>query len=52
MKFGRWTSERMQYNFIARVEQGGRWNFSNLSSFLTNNCQAFRGRHPIHSFTA
>src|SRR6267142_3671679 len=37
---------RMQYNFIARVEQGGRWNFSNLSSFLTNSAKHFEAGIP------
>jgi Carboxypeptidase regulatory-like domain/TonB dependent receptor/TonB-dependent Receptor Plug Domain len=45
MKFGV-DVERMQYNFIARVEQGGRWNFSNLSSFLTNNAKHFEAGIP------
>ena len=45
MKFGV-DVERMQYNFIARVEQGGRWNFSNLTSFLTNNARHFEAGIP------
>jgi len=45
MKFGV-DVERMQYNFIARVEQGGRWNFSNLSSFLTNKAKHFEAGIP------
>jgi hypothetical protein len=45
MKFGV-DVERMQYNFIARVEQGGRWNFSNLASFLTNNAKHFEAGIP------
>src|SRR5712664_249996 len=36
LKFGT-DIERMQYNFIARVTPGGRWNFPNLSAFLRNN---------------
>jgi hypothetical protein len=33
--------ERMQYNYIANVEPGGRWNFTNLASFLTNKAKHF-----------
>jgi Carboxypeptidase regulatory-like domain/TonB dependent receptor/TonB-dependent Receptor Plug Domain len=45
MKFGL-DLERMQYNFIARVEQGGRWNFANLASFLANNAKHFEAGIP------
>jgi hypothetical protein len=45
LKFGT-DIERMQYNYIARVEQGGRWNFSNLAAFLTNKAKHFEAGIP------
>ncbi|HXM97119.1 MAG TPA: TonB-dependent receptor [Candidatus Dormibacteraeota bacterium] len=45
LKFGT-DIERMQYNYIARVEPGGRWNFSNLAAFLTNNAKYFEAGIP------
>jgi len=36
----------MQYNYIARVTPGGRWNFSNLASFLTNKAKHFEAGIP------
>jgi hypothetical protein len=45
LKFGT-DVERMQYNYIARVEPGGRWNFSNLASFLTNKPKYFEAGIP------
>jgi hypothetical protein len=45
LKFGT-DVERMQYNYIARVEPGGRWNFSNLASFLTNKSKYFEAGIP------
>ncbi len=45
LKFGT-DIERMQYNFIARVTPGGRWNFSNLAAFLTNNAKYFEAGIP------
>jgi len=45
LKFGT-DIERMQYNYIARVEPGGRWNFTSLSNFLTNNAKHFEAGIP------
>src|ERR1700719_1710588 len=45
LKFGV-DVERMQYNYIARVEPGGRWNFTSLSNFLTNNAKHFEAGIP------
>jgi hypothetical protein len=45
LKFGT-DVERMQYNYIANDEPGGRWNFSNISSFLTNNAKYFETGLP------
>src|SRR5882672_6835177 len=45
LKFGT-DIERMQYNYIARVTPGGRWNFSNLAAFLTNNAKHFEAGIP------
>src|SRR6202171_3002360 len=45
LKFGT-DIERMQYNYIARVTPGGRWNFSNLAAFLTNNAKYFEAGIP------
>jgi hypothetical protein len=45
LKFGT-DVERIQYNYIASVEPGGRWNFSNISSFLTNNAKYFETGLP------
>src|SRR6202047_3756206 len=45
LKFGT-DIERMQYNYIARVEPGGRWNFTKLKDFLTNNAQHFEAGIP------
>src|SRR6202011_4662608 len=45
LKFGT-DIERMQYNYIARVTPGGRWNFSNLASFLTNKAKHFEAGIP------
>jgi hypothetical protein len=45
LKFGT-DVERMQYNYIARVEPGGRWNFANLASFLTNKPKYFEAGIP------
>src|SRR5882757_2608914 len=45
LKFGT-DIERMQYNYIARVEPGGRWNFSNLAAFLTNKAKHFEAGIP------
>jgi hypothetical protein len=45
VKFGT-DVEHMQYNYIARVEPGGRWNFSNLASFLTNKPKYFEAGIP------
>src|SRR5438445_1529001 len=36
----------MQYNYTARVTPGGRWNFSNLAAFLTNNAKHFEAGIP------
>ncbi len=38
--------ERMQYNFIARENPGGRWNFSNLGAFLSNKAKHFEAGIP------
>jgi hypothetical protein len=38
--------ERMQYNYIARQNPGGRWNFSNLAKFLSNNSSHFEAGIP------
>jgi hypothetical protein len=38
--------ERMQYNYIARVNPGGRWNFKNLEAFLTNGARHFEAGIP------
>jgi hypothetical protein len=45
LKFGT-DIERMQYNFIARENPGGRWNFSNLAAFLTNKAKHFEAGIP------
>jgi hypothetical protein len=45
LKFGT-DIERMQYNYIARVEPGGRWNFTSLGNFLTNNAKHFEAGIP------
>jgi Carboxypeptidase regulatory-like domain/TonB-dependent Receptor Plug Domain/TonB dependent receptor len=45
LKFGT-DIERMQYNFIGNVEEGGRWNFSSLKNFLTNNAKHFEAGIP------
>jgi hypothetical protein len=45
LKFGV-DIERMQYNFIARQNPGGRWNFSNLAAFLTNHSKHFEAGIP------
>src|SRR3984893_7583559 len=45
LKFGA-DIDRMQYNYIASVEPGGRWNFSNLAAFLTNNAKYFEAGIP------
>lgn len=45
LKFGT-DIERMQYNYIARVEPGGRWNFNSLSEFLTNRAKHFEAGIP------
>jgi len=51
LKFGT-DIERMQYNFIARQNPGGRWNFSNLTKYLTNDSKPFRGGHTRNNYTA
>jgi hypothetical protein len=45
LKFGV-DIEREQYNYIARQNPGGRWNFSNLAKFLTNNSKHFEAGIP------
>jgi len=45
LKFGT-DIERMQYNFIARQNQGGRWNFSGIASFLNNQPGSFEAGIP------
>jgi hypothetical protein len=45
LKFGM-DIERMQYNYIASVEPGGRWNFTNLAAFLTNSAKYFEAGIP------
>jgi hypothetical protein len=45
LKFGT-DIERMQYNYIARQNPGGRWNFSGLVSFLTNLPSHFEAGIP------
>src|SRR6266852_6317707 len=45
LKFGT-DIERMQYNYIARVTPGGRWNFSNVAAFLTNKAKHFEAGIP------
>ncbi|HEY2646144.1 MAG TPA: TonB-dependent receptor, partial [Candidatus Acidoferrales bacterium] len=45
LKFGT-DIERLQYNFIGNVEEGGRWNFSSLTNFLTNNAKHFEAGIP------
>src|SRR5467141_694179 len=45
LKFGA-NIERMQYNLVAYENQGGRWNFSNLAAFLTNNAKHFEAGIP------
>ncbi len=45
LKFGT-DIERMQYNLIAHENPGGRWNFSNLAAFLTNNAKHFEAGIP------
>jgi hypothetical protein len=44
-KFGT-DIERMQYNLVAYENPGGRWNFSNLAAFLTNNSKHFEAGLP------
>src|ERR1700738_2625383 len=36
----------MQYNFMARENPGGRWNFKNLPAFLTNKAKHFEAGIP------
>jgi hypothetical protein len=38
--------ERMQYNFIASENPGGRWNFPDLAAFLTNDAKHFEAGIP------
>jgi len=45
LKFGT-DIERMQYNLTAHENPGGRWNFSNLAAFLTNNAKHFEAGIP------
>jgi hypothetical protein len=45
LKFGA-DIERMQYNLTAYENPGGRWNFSNIYSFLTNNAKHFEAGIP------
>ena len=45
VKFGA-DIERMQYNLTAYENPGGRWNFSNIYSFLTNNAKHFEAGIP------
>ena len=45
LKFGT-DIERLQYNLIAHENPGGRWNFSNLAAFLTNNAKHFEAGIP------
>src|ERR1700730_2236569 len=45
LKFGV-DIEREQYNYIARQNPGGRWNFSNIYSFLTNRSKHFEAGIP------
>jgi len=45
LKFGA-NIERMQYNLVAYENPGGRWNFSNLAAFLTNNAKHFEAGIP------
>jgi hypothetical protein len=45
LKFGV-DIERMQYNYIARQNPGGRWNFNSLALFLTNNPKHFEAGLP------
>jgi len=45
LKFGV-DIEREQYNYIARQNPGGRWNFSNIYSFLTNQSKHFEAGIP------
>ena len=45
LKFGT-DIERMQYNLIAYENPGGRWNFSNIYSFLANNAKHFEAGIP------
>jgi hypothetical protein len=45
LKFGV-DIERMQYNYIARQNPGGRWNFNSLALFLTNNAKHFEAGIP------
>jgi hypothetical protein len=45
LKFGT-DIERMQYNYIARQNPGGRWNFSDLTAFLTNHSKHFEAGIP------
>jgi len=45
LKFGA-DVERMQYNYIARQNPGGRWNFASLQNFLTNHSSHFEAGIP------
>ncbi len=45
LKFGT-DIERMQYNYIARQNPGGRWNFSGVASFLSNQPVSFEAGIP------
>jgi hypothetical protein len=45
LKFGT-DIERMQYNLIAHENPGGRWNFSNIYSFLANDAKHFEAGIP------
>jgi hypothetical protein len=45
LKFGT-DIERMQYNYIARQNPGGRWNFSGIASFLSNQPVHFEAGIP------
>jgi outer membrane receptor protein involved in Fe transport len=45
LKFGV-DVERMQYNYTARQNPGGRWNFNSLALFLTNNSKHFEAGIP------
>jgi hypothetical protein len=45
LKFGA-DIERMQYNFNAKPNLGGKWIFPNLAGFLTNNAKHFEAGIP------